>query len=248
MRARGRAAFRHRSRTVDRSANPRRTDRLADTVSYSTWWRPRTRLQECQLQAAGYGGRRRGRRRPGGISPHQRGQDHVHKPHAPIAAIFEDVGVVLTRRRQEPARGGRPDRAGRMSRRPRDVFKRRSPHLRMTQAALDCPRSSRLCHTALGRGAAGPASSCLHRDRRPALDPHALLFTLHKIEHKFGRDRARETRWGPRTLDLDLIAYDDLSIPEARTDAGAPAGIRARLRAGTGSPTIVPTVSLRDRA
>jgi 2-amino-4-hydroxy-6-hydroxymethyldihydropteridine diphosphokinase len=45
-----------------------------------------------------------------------------------------------------------------------------------------------------------------------SLDPHALLFTLHKIESKFGRDRARERRWGPRTLDLDLIAYDDLSI------------------------------------
>src|SRR5213080_2856529 len=26
----------------------------------------------------------------------------VHKPHAPIAAIFEDVGVVLTRNRQSP--------------------------------------------------------------------------------------------------------------------------------------------------
>jgi 2-amino-4-hydroxy-6-hydroxymethyldihydropteridine diphosphokinase len=44
------------------------------------------------------------------------------------------------------------------------------------------------------------------------LDPHALLFTLHRIEHKFGRDRAKEQRWGPRTLDLDLIAYDDVSI------------------------------------
>src|SRR5947209_891587 len=44
------------------------------------------------------------------------------------------------------------------------------------------------------------------------LDPHALLFTLHRIEHKFGRDRANERRWGPRTLDLDLIAYDDVSI------------------------------------
>jgi 2-amino-4-hydroxy-6-hydroxymethyldihydropteridine diphosphokinase len=44
------------------------------------------------------------------------------------------------------------------------------------------------------------------------LDPHALLFTLHKIEKKFGRDRANETRWGPRTLDLDLIAYDDVSL------------------------------------
>jgi 2-amino-4-hydroxy-6-hydroxymethyldihydropteridine diphosphokinase len=47
-----------------------------------------------------------------------------------------------------------------------------------------------------------------------ALDPHALLFTLHKIEAKFGRDRAKETRWGPRTLDLDLIAYDDVAMQE----------------------------------
>lgn len=45
-----------------------------------------------------------------------------------------------------------------------------------------------------------------------SLDPHALLFTLHKIEKKFGRDRTHENRWGPRTLDLDLIAYDDVVI------------------------------------
>jgi 2-amino-4-hydroxy-6-hydroxymethyldihydropteridine diphosphokinase len=45
-----------------------------------------------------------------------------------------------------------------------------------------------------------------------SLDPHALLFTLQRIEKKFGRDRAHEQHWGPRTLDLDLIAYDDISI------------------------------------
>lgn len=45
-----------------------------------------------------------------------------------------------------------------------------------------------------------------------SLDPHALLFTLHKIERKFGRDRAVERRWGPRTLDLDMIAYDDVRL------------------------------------
>lgn len=45
-----------------------------------------------------------------------------------------------------------------------------------------------------------------------SLDPHALLFTLHKIEQKFGRDRANEKRWGPRSLDLDLIAYDDVKL------------------------------------
>jgi 2-amino-4-hydroxy-6-hydroxymethyldihydropteridine diphosphokinase len=48
-----------------------------------------------------------------------------------------------------------------------------------------------------------------------SLDPHALLFVLHKIEKKFGRDRTAERRWGPRTLDLDLIAYDDVSLQTA---------------------------------
>ncbi len=56
-----------------------------------------------------------------------------------------------------------------------------------------------------------------------ALDPHALLFSLHKIEKKFGRDRANERRWGPRTLDLDIIDYGgeslttpDLTLPHPR--------------------------------
>ena len=53
-------------------------------------------------------------------------------------------------------------------------------------------------------------NACIEIDS--SLDPHALLFVLHKVEQKFGRDRAREKRWGPRTLDLDLIAYDDASL------------------------------------
>src|ERR1700738_5134526 len=53
-------------------------------------------------------------------------------------------------------------------------------------------------------------NACIEIDT--SLDPHALLFTLHKIEKKFGRDRANEARWGPRTLDLDLLAYDDVSL------------------------------------
>jgi 2-amino-4-hydroxy-6-hydroxymethyldihydropteridine diphosphokinase len=40
------------------------------------------------------------------------------------------------------------------------------------------------------------------------------LFVLHKVEQKFGRDRPKERRWGPRTLDLDLIAYDDVAIDQ----------------------------------
>jgi 2-amino-4-hydroxy-6-hydroxymethyldihydropteridine diphosphokinase len=53
-------------------------------------------------------------------------------------------------------------------------------------------------------------NACIEIDT--SLDPHALLFVLHKIEAKFGRDRATEKRWGPRTLDLDLIAYDEISM------------------------------------
>ena len=44
------------------------------------------------------------------------------------------------------------------------------------------------------------------------LAPRSLLSVLLTIERAFGRDRSRERRWGPRTLDLDLIAYDDISM------------------------------------
>jgi 2-amino-4-hydroxy-6-hydroxymethyldihydropteridine diphosphokinase len=44
------------------------------------------------------------------------------------------------------------------------------------------------------------------------LVPLALLHRAQAVERQFGRDRAHEQRWGPRTLDLDLIAYDDVVI------------------------------------
>ena len=80
----------------------------------------------------------------------------------------------------------------------------------MTQAAL-VARSSDYITPPLGEEQQPPfINACIEIDT--SLDPHALLFTLHKIEHKFGRDRTKETRWGPRTLDLDLIAYDDVRL------------------------------------
>jgi 2-amino-4-hydroxy-6-hydroxymethyldihydropteridine diphosphokinase len=42
------------------------------------------------------------------------------------------------------------------------------------------------------------------------LAPHALLDRLLEIEREFGR--VRDERWGPRTLDLDLLLYGDLRI------------------------------------
>jgi 2-amino-4-hydroxy-6-hydroxymethyldihydropteridine diphosphokinase len=48
-----------------------------------------------------------------------------------------------------------------------------------------------------------------------ALPPHELLRRAQECERAFGRDRTHERRWGPRTLDLDLLAYDDLAIADA---------------------------------
>lgn len=44
------------------------------------------------------------------------------------------------------------------------------------------------------------------------LVPLALLHRAQAVERQFGRDRAREQRWGPRKLDIDLIAYDDVML------------------------------------
>ena len=46
------------------------------------------------------------------------------------------------------------------------------------------------------------------------LAPRALLERAHAVERIFGRNRDKEERWGPRTLDIDLIAYNDLTLNE----------------------------------
>jgi 2-amino-4-hydroxy-6-hydroxymethyldihydropteridine diphosphokinase len=44
------------------------------------------------------------------------------------------------------------------------------------------------------------------------LAPLDLLAYAQAVEDKFGRDRWRERRWGPRTLDIDLVVYDDVTM------------------------------------
>ena len=44
------------------------------------------------------------------------------------------------------------------------------------------------------------------------LEPYELLDVLHELEAK--ANRVREQHWGPRTLDLDIIFYDDLVLDE----------------------------------
>lgn len=47
---------------------------------------------------------------------------------------------------------------------------------------------------------------------RTLLTPHELLDELHRIEQNAGRER--KIHWGPRTLDLDILFYDDCVIQE----------------------------------
>lgn len=44
-----------------------------------------------------------------------------------------------------------------------------------------------------------------------ALSPFELLQALQKIEIEFGRER-KQARFGPRTLDLDILLFDDLML------------------------------------
>jgi 2-amino-4-hydroxy-6-hydroxymethyldihydropteridine diphosphokinase len=47
-----------------------------------------------------------------------------------------------------------------------------------------------------------------------SLDPHALLVRVQNIEQALGRDRPNERQWGPRPIDIDILAYDDAVLSE----------------------------------
>ena len=47
-----------------------------------------------------------------------------------------------------------------------------------------------------------------------SLAPRDLLAHTQRCERALGRDRARERRWGPRTIDIDILAYDDLVLAD----------------------------------
>ena len=46
------------------------------------------------------------------------------------------------------------------------------------------------------------------------LDPHELLDCLQQIEQDQGRERKQ--RWGPRTIDLDILLFDDRCVQDKR--------------------------------
>jgi 2-amino-4-hydroxy-6-hydroxymethyldihydropteridine diphosphokinase len=45
-----------------------------------------------------------------------------------------------------------------------------------------------------------------------SLTPNRVLVQAQAVENALGRDRDKERRWGPRPIDVDLLAYDDLNL------------------------------------
>ncbi len=57
----------------------------------------------------------------------------------------------------------------------------------------------------------------------PDAQPEEVLALIRELEVLLGRDRASEVRWGPRTIDLDVLAWGsralrtpDLEVPHPR--------------------------------
>lgn len=76
------------------------------------------------------------------------------------------------------------------------------------------------------------------------LSPHELLALIREIEMQ--ASRKREERWGPRTLDLDIIVYGDAVIDDAQLQIPHP---RAHERAFVLVPLaeILPDARLQGR-
>jgi 2-amino-4-hydroxy-6-hydroxymethyldihydropteridine diphosphokinase len=45
-----------------------------------------------------------------------------------------------------------------------------------------------------------------------AISPQELLVRALLVERRFGRDRTAAARWGPRTIDIDILTYGDLTV------------------------------------
>ncbi len=132
----------------------------------------------------------------------------VHKPNAPVGVPFGDVLVRVERHRDEPAVIALGANLG---------------AVQFTLAAavraladVDGIRISAVSELFETDPVGGPEQPVYLNAvvlARTRLAPFALLTELHAIEA--ARGRIRETRWGARSLDLDLIQYGD---PESGSD------------------------------
>jgi 2-amino-4-hydroxy-6-hydroxymethyldihydropteridine diphosphokinase len=95
----------------------------------------------------------------------------------------------------------------------------RAAHLARARAALaELPRTTFLMASmAEETEPFGPIDQGTFLNQMVALEtelsPRELLTELHRIELAEGR--TRDVRWGPRTLDLDIVCYDRQTVNDA---------------------------------
>ena len=128
----------------------------------------------------------------------------VHKPQAPIPLEFADVAV----RRPQVARERSRDRRGALARAPTSATGSRTCGRRRRVRRRAGRRVAGLRDGAVGRGRPGrlPQRGVLVAD--PAVDAWGWLRRGQALENAAGR--VRDVRWGPRTLDVDVVTVDEV--------------------------------------
>ena len=79
-----------------------------------------------------------------------------------------------------------------------------------------------------------------------SLSPQQLLGELHRIEAALGRER-KGPRWQARVIDLDLLAYGDLVLPDTATHDAWRALPPERQAAAAPEGLVLPHPRLQDR-
>lgn len=145
----------------------------------------------------------------------------VHKPHAPMPVGVADVAV--TRVRRVPARAylGLGGNVG-------DVAAHMQGALTSlaTTSGIEVTGVSPLYRTAAEGGVDQPDFINAVAEVRTSLTPHELLAVCQQLEASSGR--VRDQRWGPRTLDVDILSISgqtmsepDLQLPHPRASVRA---------------------------
>ncbi|MGL4177632.1 MAG: 2-amino-4-hydroxy-6-hydroxymethyldihydropteridine diphosphokinase [Dermatophilaceae bacterium] len=131
----------------------------------------------------------------------------VHKPQAPVPVPFGDVTVSVVRCRVPvPVVVALGANLGRGESAPEGTLAAAVGRLERDAGLRDVRVSAWFDTDPVG-GPEQPDFVNAVLVARTSLSPASLLRQLHAVEAAFGR--VRDVRWGPRTLDLDLVQYGD---------------------------------------
>lgn len=140
------------------------------------------------------------------FSPVQAVTIKISKPHAPIPLPFEDVSVTITRG-WHTAYIAFGSNLGE-----REEFISRGLEQLQNEKDIFVERTSEIIETQPYGGVATEKFLNGVVRVKTLLMPQELLHICHEVEKQAGRDRS--THWGNRTLDLDILFYDDIIMDE----------------------------------